>query len=327
MKKRSRIYVAGGTTLAGKAIQDYLLDRGYTQLIESNIHELNLNDSTEVNYFFSETEPEYVFLTAGMSGGIEWNQKRPVDLVVDNLTTGMNILQAAYSVGVKKLLYLGSSCSYPRLAPQPMPVESLMTGPLEPTSAPYAMAKLTLLRLCQAYRSQYGANYITAIPANCFGPHDDFNPASGHVIPSLMRRCHEAKLLDFPELEIWGTGTPRREFLYSKDLADGCLFLMNRHEDGGTINLGGSPEISILETATAVVNVVGYQGKIVWNPNKPDGMHRKRLDCTPLANLGWKPRIDFVSALTETYEWFLNHGITELDGPDMPTNVLINHRS
>ena len=233
--------------------------------------------------------------------------------MVDNLLATIHVLQMAHLTGVRKLLYLGSSCSYPRAAAQPMGVESLMGGQLEPTSAAYATAKLTGWQLCQAYRQQYGDNFVTAIPANCFGPHDDFDPRSGHVIPSLIRRAHEAKVLKHPELVVWGSGTPRREFLFAEDLADACLFVMNHYDGPAPINLGGGPDHSILETATAVAEVVGYSGRLRWDVSKPDGMPLKRLDCNPLAKLGWEPKLDFRVALERTYEWFLANKANALE--------------
>jgi GDP-L-fucose synthase len=313
MKQSSRIYVAGGLTLAGAALREHLLALGYTNLVGTPPDEPDLNNAGQVEDFFTEAQPEYVFFAAGASGGIALNQTRPADLMVDNLLATIHVLQMAHLTGVRKLLYLGSSCSYPRAAAQPLGVESLMAGPLEPTSAAYATAKLAGWQLCQAYRQQYGANFVTAIPANCFGPHDDFDLDSGHVIPALLRRAHEAKEANRPELVVWGSGSPRREFLFAEDLADACLFVMKHYDGLAPINLGGGADRSILETAVAVAKVVGYSGRLRWDVSKPDGMPLKRLDCNPLTKLGWQPKVDFGKALEHTYEWYLANKAAALE--------------
>jgi len=305
MNRSSRIFIAGGKTLHGQAIREQLLEKGYTNLVGSGEFEPDLKNHEELNRFYLEMKPEYVFLVAGESGGIALNQEKPVNLMLDNLICGINVLQLSHQWNVRKLLYLGSSCSYPRMAPQPMGVESLFTGPLEPTSAPYAMAKLTLGQLCQAYHSQHKSRFIYAIPANCFGPHDDFNPSSGHVIPSLIRRAHEAKMSGSPSLEIWGSGNATREFLFSRDMADAAIFLMKNYNDREVINLGGGTETSIRETAEVIAATAEFKGKLVWNTARPDGMPRKGLDCKPLSNLGWKPQVEFPVAIRTTYEWYL----------------------
>jgi GDP-L-fucose synthase len=227
--------------------------------------------------------------------------------MLDNLLCTANVVHASHMHGVRKLLYLGSSCSYPRDAPQPLRVQSLMTGPLEPTSAAYATAKLAGWQLCAAYRQQHGAPFVTAIPANAFGPHDDFSPAGGHVIPALLRRGHEARLADAPTLAIWGTGLPRREFICAADLADACLFVMRHYDGAEPINLGSGLALSIADVARAVAVTVGYRGGLCFDPSQPDGMPLKMLDSSPLQALGWQPKTDFMTALAETYEWFLEH--------------------
>ncbi len=304
MKRTARIYVAGGTTLAGVALRERLLSDGYVNLVGEPPEEPDLTVASQVEAFFAATRPEYVFVAAGESAGIAGNQARPADLMLHNLLVVSHLLPCAHRHGVRKLLYLGSSCSYPRNTPQPMRVESLLTGPLEPTSAAYATAKLAGWQLCAAYRRQYGANFVTAIPANLFGPHDDFNPDSGHVLPALLRRCHEARLRDEPEVIVWGMGTARREFLFTRDLADACVFVMRHYDGAEPINLGGAEDVSILEAAHAVADVVGYRGRLRCDPSKPDGMALKRLDCSPLARLGWRPGTEFRTALAETYKWF-----------------------
>jgi GDP-L-fucose synthase len=303
----ARIYVAGGTTLAGAAILDRLRGEGYPNLVGVGPDEPDLTVAGQVEDFFGEARPEYVFVAAGKSGGIGLNRSRPAELMLDNLLSAAHVIAAAHAHGVRKLLYLASSCSYPRDAPQPLAVESLLGGPPEPTNAAYAVAKLAGWQLCAAYRQQYGAAFITAIPANAFGPHDDFSPEGGHVIPALLRRAHEARLAGEPTLTVWGTGRPQREFLYARDLAAACVFVMRHHAGPEPINLGGGECLSIAETAGAVADVVGYTGRLVFDASRPDGMPRKVLDTQPLRRLGWAPSTAFREALAETYEWFVQH--------------------
>jgi GDP-L-fucose synthase len=302
---KARIYVAGGTTLAGAAIIERLRGQGYANLVGVGPDEPDLTVAGQVEDFFGEARPEYVFIAAGKSGGIALNRSRPAELMLDNLLAAAHVIAAAHAHGVRKLLYLASSCSYPRDAEQPLRVESLLSGPPEPTSAAYAVAKLAGWQLCAAYRQQYGAGFITAVPANAFGPHDDFSPEGGHVIPALMRRAHEARLAGEPTLTVWGTGTPRREFLYARDLADACVFVMRHYDGPEPINLGGGECLSIAATARAVAEVVGYTGRLVFDASRPDGMPRKVLDAGPLRRLGWAPATPFRVALAETYDWFV----------------------
>jgi GDP-L-fucose synthase len=311
MKRDSRIYVAGGNTLLGAALLNRLRADGCRHLIGQPPDEPDLTVAGQVEDFFGETRPQYVFLVAGASGGINRNQKQPATLMLDNLLSAAHVIHAAHSHAVRKLVYVSSACCYPRNAAQPMRVESLMSGAMEPTNAAYAMAKLVGWQLCAAYRQQYGVHFITAIPSNPFGPQDDFSPDGGHVIPSLMRRAHEAKLRDEPELVVWGTGTPRREFIYARDLADACLTVMLHYDRPEPINLGGGIDLSIGELARAVADVVGYRRGIRFDPTKPDGMRRKVLDSSPLRALGWRPRTDFRAALAKTYDWFLHHVVKE----------------
>lgn len=305
MNREARIFVAGGATLLGAAIRGALRTAGFGNVVGEPPDEPDLTVAGQVDDFFGEARPEYVFYAGGKSGGILLNRTRPADLMLDNLLAAANVLRAGYEHGVSKLLYLASSCAYPRQAAQPLRVESLGAGPLEPTSEAYATAKLAGLRLCQAYRRQYGARFIAAIPADAFGPHDDFGPDSGHVIPALMRRAHEAKRRGQPELVVWGTGTPRREFLYSRDAADSCLFVMDRYDGEAPINLGGGADLSVADAAHTVAAVVGYRGRIVFDAARPDGAPLKRLDSGELFALGWRPFTNFRSALSETYNWFL----------------------
>ncbi len=311
MNLRARIYVAGGTTLAGCALIAHLRACGYRNLVGTPPDEPDLTCPLEVREFFATARPEYVFLAAGASGGIGANQRRPADLMLDNLLVAAHVIRAAHAHGVTRLLYLASSCSYPKDAPQPLSVESLLTGPLEPTSDAYALAKLAGWKLCDAYRRQCGADFLTAIPANAFGPGDDFGPDSGHVIPALIRRLHEAKERDEKTFTVWGTGAPRREFIYARDLADACLFIMRHHTGPEPINLGSGWEYTIAETAATIADVVGYRGRLRFDPKRPDGAPRKALDTAPLFALGWRPAADFRAALEETYAWFHAHAAEE----------------
>ncbi len=307
MNRTARIFVAGGETLAGAALLEALEVEGYRNLVGAPPEEPALTDAREVRAFFDKARPDYVFLAGGMSGGIQRNRQCPAELMRDNLLVAAHVIHEAHTHDVAKLLYLASSCSYPRNASQPLRVESLMTGPLEPTNAAYATAKLAGWQLCDAYREQHGADFITAFPANSFGPHDDFSPEGGHVIPALMRRTHEAKLRGEPRLPIWGTGAPRREFVYSRDLADACLFVMQRYDGPESINLGGGTERSIAEVAREIAEVVGYRGRLCFDASKPDGAPLKCLDSRPLRQMGWSAKGDFREHLRETYRWYLEH--------------------
>jgi GDP-L-fucose synthase len=307
----ARIFVAGGRTPVGRALLEHLRGAGFGNVVGAPPDEPALTRAGRVAAFFARENPEYVFLAAGRSGGIGLNRRRPADLMLDNLLAVTNVVRAAHRAGVRKLLYLASACSYPRLAPQPMRPESLLTGPPEPTNDAYAVAKLAGWKLCDAFRRQYGSPFITAIPANHFGPFDDFGPKSSHVVPALMRRMHEAKGRGDAEVVVWGSGRPRREFLYVRDLADACLFVMRRYDGDEPINLGGGEEHTIAEAARLIAEVVGYEGRIVFDAGKPDGMPRKALDAGPLAALGWRPATGFRAALEETYAWFRTHVATE----------------
>ena len=311
MNRDARIYVAGGNTLLGAALIERLQTDGCRNLVGLPPDQPDLTVSGQVEDFFGEARPEFVFLAAGQSGGIGRNQAQPAALMLDNLLSASHVIHAAHTHDVCKLLYVGSACCYPRDAPQPMRIESLMTGPLEQTNAAYATAKLAGLQLCAAYRRQCGARFITAIPANPFGPHDDFSEEGGHVIPALLRRTHEAKQRSDSELTVWGTGTPRREFIPAPDLADACMFVMQHYEEAEPINLGGGMDLSIAELAQVIADVVGFRGRIRFDATKPDGMLRKVLDSTPLRALGWRPATNFRTALAETYAWFLQHEVKE----------------
>jgi GDP-L-fucose synthase len=305
MDQHARIYVAGGRTLIGAAILHELERQGFSNVVGKPDDEPDLTDAGEVEAFFARTRPEYVFLTAGKSGGIEANLKRSAELMLDNLLVECHVIHNAYRHGVKKLLYLASSCTYPKHCPQPMQIESLLTGPLEPTNEAYAVAKIAGLELCRAYRQQYGANFIAGIPANAFGPGDDLDPENSHVIAALIRKMHQAKLNGADYVEIWGTGTPRREFIFAVDLADACLFVMRNYDGVEPINLGGNTDLSIGELAAQIQTVVGYTGQLRFDTSKPDGMPAKSLDSSRLRELGWQARTPLLRALQETFTWFL----------------------
>ncbi len=313
MHKQTRIYVAGGQTLLVAAILRQMERQGYKNIVGHPSlgtipvgEEPDLSNPTQVDAFFAQTAPEIVFLTAGKSGGIRANQSYPAELMLDKLLVSTHVIDSSYRNGVKKLLYLASSCSYPKHTPQPMRVESLLTAPLEPTNEAYAIAKIAGMKLCQAYRQQYGAKFYAGIPANFFGQGDDFSLEDSHVIPALIRKMHEAKINRAKHVEIWGSGTPRREFLFVDDLADACIFVMQRYEGAAPINIGGGVDLSIAELAVLIKEIVGYAGQLEFNTRKPDGMPLKALDSTLLRSLGWQPKTSFRSALLATYNWFLN---------------------
>jgi GDP-L-fucose synthase len=306
MDKNSRLFVAGGETLIGCALLRQLQRHGYQQVIDDQNPPLDLTDATQVADFFARHSPEYVFLAAGKSGGIEANRHYPAELMLDNLLVECHLIHNAYQHGVKKLLYLASSCTYPKLSPQPMRVESLLTGPLEPTNEAYAVAKIAGIKLCEAYRQQYGANFIVGIPANAFGPDDDFSLDNSHVIPALLRKMHEAKAQSADQVEIWGTGAPRREFIFADDLAEACIFVMQHYAGAEPINLGGGEDVSIRELADLALKVVGYQGRLHFDTSKPDGMPLKALDASRLLGMGWAPATSLKAGLEATYMSFLN---------------------
>jgi GDP-L-fucose synthase len=298
MDRESRIYVAGNSTFLGEAIRRAIA-RSFGAATGSG--DPDFADPSAVDRFFAETRPEFVFVAAGRTAGIAGNQQAPADLMLDNLLVASHLLPAARRYGVKKLLYLSSSCTYPRLAPQPMAPESLWTGPLEPTSASYAVAKLAGMSLCDAFRRQFNAPFISAIAGDAYGPGDDFSPEHSHVVASLLRRARAAVQNQQPFLEIWGTGTPRRDFIFIDDLADACVFAMNAYDGAAPINLGSGRETSIRELAEAIGEVAGFTGELRFDSSKPDGMPRKSLDSTVLSALGWRPRYTLRQGLDETY--------------------------
>ena len=307
MDKESKIFVAGHRGLVGSAILRKLQAEGYTNLVTRTRAELDLRDQAAVNRFFEEERPEYVFLAAAKVGGILANSTYPADFIRDNLQIQTNVIDAAYRHGVKKLLFLGSSCIYPKYAPQPMKEEHLLTGPLEPTNEWYAVAKIAGIKMAQAYRRQYGFNAISLMPTNLYGPGDNFDLETSHVIPALIRKFHEAKVEGKPHVVVWGTGKPRREFLHVDDLADAALFLMKNYDSEEIINVGVGEDVSIRELAELIQDVVGFEGEIVFDTTKPDGTPRKLLDVSRLQALGWKARIPLREGLASTYRWYVEN--------------------
>ena len=304
MKKDAMIYIAGHRGLVGSAILRRLNQSGYENLITRTSRELDLRNQAEVDRFFARKQPEYVFLAAAKVGGILANSNYPAEFIYDNLLIQINVIHSAYKYGVKKLLFLGSSCIYPRECPQPMKEEYLLDGKLEPTNEPYAVAKIAGIKMCQAYNRQYGTNFISVMPTNIYGPNDNFDLESSHVLPALVRKFHEARLEQREEVVVWGSGRPRREFLFVDDLADACVFLMDNYNDNEIINIGTGKDITILELAGIVREVVGFQGRIVFDPSMPDGTPRKLLDVSRLKALGWEARTSLRDGIEKTYKWF-----------------------
>jgi GDP-L-fucose synthase len=307
MNLDSSIFVAGHRGLVGSAIVRRLRAAGFRNLVLRDRSELNLTRQGAVEDFFATQRPEYVFFAAAKVGGILANDSFPAEFLQDNLVIQTNIIDAAYRNGTRKLLFLGSSCIYPKHAPQPMPEDCLLTGPLEPTNEWYAIAKIAGLKMCQAYRRQYGFNAISAMPTNLYGPGDNFSLRSSHVLPALLRKVHEAKEAGAVEVEVWGTGKPRREFLHVDDLADACFFLMQNYDGDGWVNVGWGRDETIGELADTIRRVVGFSGDLRFDTSKPDGTPRKLLDTTRLTALGWSPKIGLEAGIRSTYEWFLNN--------------------
>ncbi len=305
MKTDSKIYIAGHTGLVGSAILRSLQSQDYTNLILRTHQKLDLEIQKEVDDFFQREKPEYVFLAAAKVGGIYANNTYPGDFIYNNLIIEVNVIHASYKYGVKKLLFLGSSCIYPKFAPQPMKEEYLLTGELEPTNESYAIAKIAGMKLCQSYNKQYGTNFISVMPTNLYGPNDNYDSMNSHVLPAMVRRFHEAKVDGRPFVEAWGTGNPRREFMYSEDMADACVFLMKNHNGNRIVNIGTGEDITIRELTQAVAEVVRYQGEIRWDTSKPDGTPRKLLDVSFLHSLGWQHKTSFQEGLRLTYDDFL----------------------
>ncbi|TGL66485.1 GDP-L-fucose synthase [Leptospira jelokensis] len=315
MQKKSKIYVAGHKGLVGSAIVKILNQSGFTNVIGKSHAEMDLQNQSQVLEFFEREKPEYVFLAAAKVGGIHANNTYPAEFIFSNLQIQNNIIDASYRYGIKKLCFLGSSCIYPKFAKQPMDEGQLLDGKLEPTNEPYAVAKIAGIVMCQSYNRQYGTNYISVMPTNLYGPGDNYHPENSHVLPALIRRFHEAKKQNLPEVVIWGTGKPLREFLYSEDMARACVFLMQHYDVSGDpkggehVNVGSGIEVSIKELAETVKEVVGYQGNLVLDPTKPDGTPRKLLDVSKLHQMGWKHQVELKEGVRLAYEDFLQKGV------------------
>ncbi|MBA1146053.1 GDP-L-fucose synthase [Ectothiorhodospiraceae bacterium WFHF3C12] len=310
MNKDALIYVAGHRGLVGSGISRALRSRGFANVLERTRSELDLTDSAAVSSFFEANKPEYVFLAAARVGGIKANDAYPADFIRDNLQIQTNVIDAAWRAGTRKLLFLGSSCIYPKYAPQPMTEHSLLTGQLEPTNEAYAIAKIAGIKMCQAYRRQYGFDAISVMPTNLYGPGDNFDLNNSHVLPALIRKFHEAKLSGAPAVTIWGTGEPRREFLHVDDLADACVFLMENYSSEEIINVGVGRDISIAELAELVRRVVDYEGEIVRDTSMPDGTPRKLMDVSRLNQAGWRAKIPLEAGIRDTYRWFVENQLT-----------------
>jgi GDP-L-fucose synthase len=309
MCETSKVFVAGHMGLVGSAIKRRLEEKRYTNIVCRSFEELDLRRQQDVEDFFAAEKPEYVFLAAAKVGGIQANNTYPAEFIYDNLAIEINVINAAYKYGVKKLLFLGSSCIYPKHAPQPLKEEYLLTGELEPTNEAYAIAKIAGLKMCEYYNKQYGTNFISVMPTNLYGPNDNFDLETSHVLPALIRKFHEAKVGNKTSVEIWGTGTPLREFLYVNDLADACVFLMENCDSqqiGSFINIGTGMDLTIKELAELVKEVCEFQGNIVYNPEKPDGTPQKLLDITRMKALGWEAGTSLEQGIVQTYQWYVN---------------------
>ena len=304
MNKQSKIYIAGHRGLVGSALVRKFQELGYDNLILKTRSELNLLNQQEVADFFAVEKPEYVFLAAAKVGGIGANSTYPADFVYENMMIQTNIIHSAYKNNTKKLLFLGSSCIYPKMAEQPIKEESLLTGELEPTNDAYAIAKIAGIKMCQAYNKQYGTNYISVMPTNLYGPNDNFDLEKSHVFPALIRKFHEAKINKEAEVVVWGTGTPIREFLYVDDLAEACIYLMDNYNDDKIVNIGTGVGVTIRELAESIAKVVGYEGKLVFDTSKPDGTPIKINDVSYLNSLGWQAKTDLLSGIEKTYNWY-----------------------
>lgn len=305
MNRNDRIFIAGHRGMVGSAILRLLEAQGYTNLIVRRSSEVDLMDQGQTQAFFEHEKPDYVFMAAAKVGGILANNTYRAEFLYNNLMIAANVTHAAHTTGVKKMLFLGSSCIYPKLAEQPLTEDSLLTGSLEPTNEPYAIAKIAGIKLCESYRDQYGSNFISAMPTNLYGPNDNYDLQTSHVLPALLRKFHEAKEAGSPTVECWGTGSPMREFLHVDDLAEACVFLMDNYDDKPFVNVGTGTDVTIKELAETIAEIVGYQGEIVWNTDKPDGTPRKLMDVGRIQALGWKHRIDLHDGIEKVYQDFL----------------------
>jgi GDP-L-fucose synthase len=309
MNSDSKVYIAGHTGMVGSAIMRRLQKEGYNNLVTRDLEELDLINQAETEKFFEEEKPEYVFLAAAKVGGIMANNTYRAQFIYENIQIQNNVIHFSWKYGVKKLLFLGSSCIYPKHAPQPLKEEYLLTGKLEPTNEPYAIAKIAGIKMCQAYNDQYGTDFISVMPTNLYGPYDNFDLETSHVLPALVRKIHEAKETNKDSVVIWGTGKPRREFLYVDDLADACHFLMQNYSGNDFVNIGVGEDISIKELALLIKDIVGYKGQLDFDTSKPDGTPQKLLDVKQLQNSGWEATIELRQGIEETYRWFLENRI------------------
>lgn len=307
VEKSDKIFVAGHRGLVGSALIRKLEEEGFRELVTRDRSALDLRDEAAVSRFFAEEKPAFVLLAAAKVGGIKANNDLPVEFLLENLAMQNNVIRAAYESGVRKLLFLGSSCIYPKHAPQPISESALLGGPLEPTNEAYAIAKIAGIKLCQAYAREYGANFISAMPTNLYGPNDNFDLVSSHVLPALLRKAHTAKRESQPELVVWGSGTPRREFLHVDDLAAACVYLLEKYDSPEIINIGCGEDISIRELAALICEITGFEGELAWDRTKPDGTPRKLLDVSKIHALGWRHQIGLREGIARTYEWFLEN--------------------
>jgi GDP-L-fucose synthase len=307
MQKSEKIFVAGHRGMVGSALIRALEAAGFSKLLKRDRSELDLGDSAALSKFFAKEKPEIVIFAAAKVGGIKANNDQPVEFLLENLRVQNSVIAAAHENGARKLLFLGSSCIYPKLAPQPIPESALLSGPLEPTNEAYAIAKIAGVKLCQAFSREYGANFVSAMPTNLYGPNDNFDLETSHVLAALLRKAYEAKKSSARELVAWGTGTPRREFLHVDDCASACLFLLEKYDSPEIVNVGCGEDISIRELAELVCEVVGFDGELSWDKTKPDGTPRKLLDVSKLRGLGWAPTIPLRDGIAQTYDWFLKN--------------------
>lgn len=304
MNKEDKIYIAGHNGMVGSALEKKLRAQGFNNIIGRTSKELDLRNQQEVNAFFAKEKPAYVFLAAAKVGGIHSNNTYRAEFLYDNIMIEANIIHASHVNKVKKLCFLGSSCIYPKMAPQPLKEEYLLTGPLEQTNEPYAVAKIAGIKMCEAYRDQYGSDFISVMPTNLYGPNDNYHPENSHVLPALIRKFHEAVKNNSADVTVWGTGTPKREFLHTDDFADACILLMQRYEGKEFVNIGSGEDISIKDLAYLIKKITGYQGRIVFDPGKPDGTPRKLMDISKLTAFGWKPKINLEEGIASVYKEF-----------------------
>lgn len=312
MERNAKIFVAGARGMVGSAIVRALQASGYERVLSPGRQQLDLLDAAAVRAYYASNKPNYVFIAAAKVGGILANDSYPADFLYQNLMIEANLIQGAFEAGVRKLMFLGSTCIYPKLAPQPIREEYLLSGPLEPTNEWYAVAKIAGIKLCQAYRRQHGCDFVSAMPTNLYGPNDNFDPYSSHVLPALVRKFHEAKLTGAPQVVVWGTGSPLREFLHVDDCADACIFLMREYSGDLHVNVGTGTDLSIAELAEMIRDVVGYEGELTFDNSKPDGTPRKLVDTSLINSLGWSARIDLRKGIESTYEWFLRTPVASL---------------